>query len=175
MTITEALAEIKLIEKKVVTKENHVLGHLWRMQSQPDILGDSDAELKKEIQSVSDLRKRWVEIRKAIAVANSETKIAIDGEEKTILEWLSWKREIAPNELQFHHQVHNRVKAKMDEIASRPSLFRDQKEDNVVKLDSLKLNVDYSLHVTAASKVQEVLDKLDGQLSLKNATIQLPV
>lgn len=174
ITITEALAEIKLLDKKIENKITKVLNHLYRLETQLDPLGDSKKALEEELQSITDLRRRWTGLRGGIATANLANKITIEGEERTIFEWLTWKREIATREIHMHQQIHQLAKKKMDELNARPALYKTA-ADAEVKVDKLVLNVDYAHHIKKAEELQTKLDKLDGQLSLKNATISFEV
>lgn len=98
MTITEALAEIKTIFKRIETKKNSIGQYMYRLENQKDPLekdGGSAEFIQRELQAISDLEERVVALRRAIAEANCNTTIEVDGVKRTIEDWLIWRREIA--------------------------------------------------------------------------------
>src|SRR5271154_1619796 len=104
MTITEALSEVKLIEKKVTKKRETVMQNLVRAEHIPDAFvneGGSNKVLTSEIQSIQDLSLRLEKIRASIARANLDHDITLNEKTKSIHEWLTWKRETAEKEGQF--------------------------------------------------------------------------
>jgi hypothetical protein len=173
MTITEGLAEIKLIAKKVASKQTFVLEHLVREDHVEDPLKDGPATIAKELQSIGDLYRRIMDIRAAIAKANIQNEIEIDGNKRSIYDWLTWKREIAVSEIGFVSNVHTRTKQLLDKAARQPTAYKDANGDP--KFVKVTPNVDYPAFAKKAQEMQETLDKLDGQLSLKNATIVIEV
>ncbi len=66
MTITEALAEIKTIGKRLEKKKQAVLTNIGRDSRLKDPLDDSVKFVKEERQAIEDLEKRIVTIRTAI-------------------------------------------------------------------------------------------------------------
>lgn len=177
ITITEALAELKLIKSKVEKKKNFILANVARQEGAKDQLeksGGTTAVLAQELQAVGDLQERLVKIRTAIATANSSTSVEIGGVKRTIAEWLIWRRDVAPLIKNFEKDLAmgiGRVKAeaqrsgyqivKNGEAASKPT-------DVIVEVDEMKLQQN-------AENTQEILDTLDGKLSLHNATVQVEV
>ena len=98
LTITEALAEIKTINKRLQTKRQNTLQYVARDARVKDPLereGGSVEFLKRERQSIKDLEQRVVAIRTAIQRSNLETRTTIAGRELSIAEWLTWRREIS--------------------------------------------------------------------------------
>lgn len=174
LTITEALAEIKLVEKKIEHKTQFVLANLTRFRHQPDPLKDGPATIKAEMQSIGDLRQRIVDLRSAISKANNEQRIEIGNQSKTIQEWLTWKRECSKHEIDLYNAIHKEVAKKLADNAARPQLYKDKDEDKP-RLAEIETNVNYPEYVEKAQASQETLDKLDGQLSLKNATVLIVV
>lgn len=176
MTITEALAEINLIKKKIAEKETHTM----RMVAHPTHLkdpfqsdGGSVAVLERERQSLQDLRTRFVKIRSAISKANCEHSIEVCGMKKLIFDWLSWKREIYKGEIDYLRAlmgVHLKVQ---NEERSKPQVFEDK--DGKKVLVTYTYNFDISEIQKQIEKVEEIYGKLDGMLSLKNATIVIDV
>ena len=88
-TITEALAEIKTIGKRLEKKRESVKAYLARDSRVKDPLekeGGSTEYVRKERQAISDLEKRVVTIRTAIAKSNLGTAVTIQGMSMTVFE-----------------------------------------------------------------------------------------
>jgi hypothetical protein len=93
LTITEALAEIKTLGKRIQKKEQFVLENL----SRPEIITDphdegSEVVVARERQALGDLRNRWVNLRRGISDANTATTLTVEKTVRTIAEWLIWRR-----------------------------------------------------------------------------------
>ena len=174
MTITEALAEIKLVEKKATTKMAFVRGNLVRAKHVTEAQGGVSREtVAAEVQAISDLQKRLVAIRTGIAKANLETNIIIGERSNNIHGWLSWKREVAEKELSFYKDVFMTVKREMEDSVKNPRCWKDDKgEPHIVEFVT---NLSYEEYAKKAEVAQDLLEKLDGQLSLKNATTVIKI
>lgn len=173
LTITEALAEIKLIDNKIEAKQQFVTANLYRAKHLPDPLGDTKAVVESEVQAIGDLRRRRVKIRKAIAEANLKTEVKIGESTLSIFEWLTWRREVAGNEKSFLRSVHANIKMAIDAVTKTPKFYKDESQEN--KIVEIVPSLDHSVFAKAEAEVQEMLDKLDGLLSLKNATVTIDV
>jgi hypothetical protein len=177
MTITEALAEIKTISKRIQSKREFIGQYEFRVDSLKDPLekdGGSASSIASAFQAVDDLEIRLVSLRQSIAKANDETTISIEGVEKSISEWLIWRREIAPNKALFLHRLAMALTSARDQVRrqpvswNKPNLEQEKTVDIVVSIDEKKLASDREL-------LQNILGQLDGQLSLKNATVLLDI
>jgi hypothetical protein len=172
MTITEALAEVKLINEKIEKKRTFVLDNLTRIKQLADPLqskGGSMAALAAEMQSINDLEARLVEIRAAIMHANMMHTAECMGMHKTLYGWLVWKREIAGNK-SFHYQsIYTNTKKKIDEAARAPSVYT--KDDQTKEVVIIEANLPYMEYAAKYEDIKDMLNKLDGVLSLKNATV----
>lgn len=175
ITITESLAELKLIKAKIDKKKAFILQNLGRQEGAKDQLeksGGTSAVLAAEMQAIKDLQERFVRIRSAIATANANSVVEICGIKRSIADWLVWRRDVAPiiKDLERHissgiqgikkgAQQSNFKVLPPNESGSSPT-------DVIISLDEKKL-------AEASEQVQEILDTLDGKLSLHNATVQL--
>jgi len=175
MTITEALAEIKTLVKRIQSKREFIETYQFRIDSLKDPLdkdGGSAKAVSEAQQAVSDLEKRIVLLRSKIAEANSSNTITLEGTELSIENWLIWRREIAPGQERFLNALATRLNNARSQILGQKVSWggtktsEDKQVDLVVNLDEAKLNSD-------KEKIKNILGQLDGQLSLKNATIQL--
>lgn len=174
MTITEALAEIKTIGKRTATNWEFVSARVARPSQIVDPLLDKGgtAEVLRQLrQSSGDLRARVVKIRGAIAKANQETSLSIDGTTRTLADWIIWRREVMPQ-----------TKVELDELAKAINNIRTQARQRGGNLKEQPTEpTDTVLHISetelAADRdhLEKVLGVLDGQLSLKNATTFIEV
>ena len=177
ITITEALAEIKTLNKRIEKKIAFISGYLIRQEGVKDPLekqGGSIKVIEIERQSINDLMERIVFIRTAIAKANNSNEISIEGTKKTIAEWLVWRREVAPLQRVMLENItknlnHYRNEAKKQGVAfisAQASTAESKPTDLVVSIDELAL-------ANELETFEKILGTLDGQLSLANATIQI--
>jgi hypothetical protein len=173
MTITEALAEIKTIDKRISSKQEMISTFLFRLDQVRDPHekdGGSTSVIDKEMQAIKDLEQRKVDIRIAIQKANEETKVSIEGREMSIADWLVWRREVAPNRERFLYTLQASLRQARD--AMRRGAFGQvssgEKTDLVVNIDEKSL-------ADEVEKMKNILGQLDGQLSLKNATVMLNI
>lgn len=167
MTITEALAEIKTILKRIQSKKEFIGQYLIRLENVKDPLekdGGSFKNIEQELQAISDLEDRIVELRRNIQSANEANTITLEGVTKSISDWLTWRREVAS----AHESFLLKVRRTLDDtrVAQRRNFGLEKPQEIVVNVDEKKLSADIE-------KVQNILGQLDGQLSLKNATIVL--
>lgn len=177
LTITEALSEINLINKKITNAKENVYMHSTRVEHMKDPFekeGGSQAFVQSQMQSIEDLKKRLIKIRSSILKANLENELEIDGTKMTISEWLTWKKEVAKDSTEFYSKAFRDCKHKLDRQENAPQVFKDELT-NEVKCIKVIPNVDYAKCLEMTSKLDEVYQKLDGKLSLKNATIIVEV
>lgn len=175
-TITEALAELKTIDKRVEKKVQFVKDNLGRFAMNRDALekeGGSPEVVRAERQAINDLQERTVAIRRAIAKANESEVILVNGASRSIADWLVWRREVAPKRKAFLDQIR-------DGIARARSQAK-QKDSRVVEAAENANATDVVIHVSEKQLAEEIetmetiLGALDGQLSLKNATVTIDV
>jgi hypothetical protein len=177
LTITEALAEVKTITKRIAKKREFIGGYLVRQDKLKDpLLGDggSPAAIAREQQAVNDLESRIISIRRAIADANASTEITLHGITRTISDWLTWRREVAPARQLFNQKARGtlatlRIEAQRKGVALRGS------EVEVTDPNDLIVNVSEVELSKESEELEHILGDLDGQLSLKNATTMIDV
>ena len=173
LTITEALAEIKTIGKRLEKKRQFILNNLGRMDLVKDPFatdGGSSLVLERERQAISDLEQRIVDLRSAIQSINSTTLVTIHGREQSINDWLIWKRDVAPNQRTFLNAIRSqliaiRADAKKKDLSVVPS------GGTVASTTDVVINIDELALANEIEMIEDTLGQLDGQLSLKNATV----
>jgi hypothetical protein len=176
ITITEALSEINLIKKKIQAKQSKIQGMLTQVEHLPDPwaqLGGAQIVIKQEYQSICDLQYRLQLLRTGISAVNLQNEITIGQFIKTIHNWLIWKREIYKSHEQFIRVVNSAVKSYIDQASKSPQVYKD--DTGNVQLVKTKVNIEYPEWQRYEQELMEINEKLDGQLSLKNATILIEV
>jgi hypothetical protein len=178
ITITEALSEINLIKKKVTGKRAQIQQMLIRATHIPDVYekeGGSKAFIEREMQAIADLNLRLIRIRSEISHANLETQITLSEGAFTLTQsihdWLIWKRELVKEQLQFVNSVNTTVKLHIDSVSKQPQVYKD--EEGNIHLVKSEVNIHYPSWVAQQASLNALFEKLDGQLSLKNATVTI--
>ena len=128
--------------------------------------------IAREKQAIADLQDRLINIRSVIQKANAENTIAIENQTKTIVDWLTWRREIAPKEQDFLRNLMQRINS-MRQQAMKQGVSVTEKDagfssDYVVNINERELS-------EKIESLENILGVLDGQLSLKNATIKIEI
>lgn len=176
LTITEALAEIQTVGKRLAKKRDFVAEYLARQEGLKDPLvneGGSVQAIARERQAIRDLEERIVAIRRAIQRANGEHSIAVGGETRSVADWLVWRREIAANQAAFVTQLRQRIQAVRREAQTKGFAVTSAAEARA--LTDVIINVDEGELAAEAERLETIVGELDGQLSLKNATIVVDV
>jgi hypothetical protein len=177
ITITEALAEIKTVAKRIEKKRDFIRAYLSRQEGVRDPLekqGGSFDNIAKEQQSIMDLENRIVTLRRGIQVANETTTVTINGTSRTISDWLVWRREAAP----MHRDFLNSVRQTLNDIregAKRKgaNIINASVVDNNSKPTDIIVNIDEARLANDIEQFEITLGQLDGVLSLKNATVAI--
>lgn len=175
-TITEALSEINLIKKKIESAQQTVLSVLNKPKHLDDAFksdGGSPKLIERQVQSMNDNFSRLEKIRSAVSQANLDTSITVGETTKTIFDWLTWKREVAESHLTFAKNVYTQAKVELDRVARVPQVYKD--EEGKTHLLEIESNVDLGTWLKKQEVLTETLEKLDGQLSLKNATVLVDI
>lgn len=169
ITITEALAEMKTINKRIDNKANFVTANLWRPSIITDALaadGGAEKRVGEEMQAIGDLFLRLERIRVRIQEANQKNLLTVQGQSKSVAAWLAWRKECAPKLKTLFGNL-TRHMAEGNKQARTPAA--GQQPWNVVEHYSTS-------KIQAATEfVDNVLGELDGKLSLFNATCTINV
>lgn len=171
LTITEALAELKTTDKRLVKKREFIQQYIARQDIVKDPLekdGGSVTAIARERQSMNDLTERKIAIRRAIAAKNMEVLLSLGGKVRTITDWLVWRREVAPEAQSFLSSLRAKVVQVRDQTQRQGGQVVESgqgstQKDVVVNISELEL-------AEEIESLEEILGNLDGQLSLKNAT-----
>lgn len=177
LTITEALAELKTLDKRIEKKQQFVAQHLYRQERFKDPLerdGGSVEVLRRERQGINDLIERRIALRTAIAKSNLETTVSINGTSRCVHDWLVWKREAAPKIQQFLSTMAGGINQTREQAKKQgltlvaPGQQASNEADVIVHVNEREL-------ADERENLEMALGQLDGQLSLKNATTTVSV
>lgn len=170
ITITEALAELNLIDKRIVKKQEFIQNYLVRQEALKDPLldqGGSILSIAEERQAINDLQERKISIRRAINDVNSEIEIKVGKDNRTIAEWLIWRREVAPSLQNFLRNINNTIQNARQQVLQKGFQVvqgeAQSDRDFHINLDEKKLSEEIE-------NLEIILETLDGKLSLRNAT-----
>lgn len=175
ITITEGLAEIKTISRRIEKKRKFVIEHLFLNGQLKDPLeseGGSLFAIKKARQSIKDLENRVVKIRAEISKANANNSITVSGETRTIGDWIVWRREVSKESGRFLDEMRATIAEVRRQAGQKQLTVSDAETTSphqvTVYVKELELAEEIEHHAN-------ILGMLDGQLSLKNATILIDV
>lgn len=178
MTITEALAEIKTINKRIEKKRVFVGANLVREDFLRDPLerdGGGEEVMKRELQSIHDLEERVVRIRSAINKKNQEQPLKIGNQERSIADWLVWRREIVPQQQRALETMRNNIATAKQRVSNQTWRNTTTDGDQVNKPIGIHVNLDELKLAQDIEELEKVLGSLDGQLSLLNALTKVEV
>jgi len=172
ITITEALAEIPTLDKRIEKKKEFIGNFLYRQANLRDPHekdGGSAKLIEQEMQAIKDLEERHVKIRLAIQQANSRESITVLGETHTIASWLTWRREVAPLAREFYSRIMKSLNTTRNQAMQKGmQVTTNQTSDSQ---NDIVVNINEKQIAEQAEHLENVLGILDGQLSLKNATV----
>ena len=177
MTITEPLAELKTIKKRIEKKREFVGQYLARQDGVKDPLekdGGSAVVIARERQAVADLETRVVAIRTNIQKVNQATPITVEGITKTIAEWLTWRKEVAPGQQSTLATLRRTIQGVRQQTQQK-GLQTLAPGGTATSPGDVIINVDEGQLAKDAEQLETILGTLDGQLSLKNATVMIEV
>jgi len=176
MTITEALAELKTLSKRVEKKRQFVRMHSARQNALRDPLahdGGSREVLEREMQGIHDLEERIVRIRLAILRVNLDTSLTVGGESRTVQGWLTWRRDVANGQNQFWSTLSNEIQNVRKQAATKGWNVYEE-EGDCGQMDVI-VNVPEKRIHEKSEALATVLGELDGKLSLINATTEVAI
>lgn len=186
MTITEALAEIKTIGKRLEKKKQAVLQNIGRDSRLKDPItleggGGSVEYVASERQAIEDLEKRIVAIRSAIQRSNLATRATVGENSMTVQEWLNFRREVSASRQMFLSTINAAIKQIKDKVSRDGGRVSFAAAAAVATIDGEKKPIEILIHLDEKKLLdeQEGLEKtlgdLDGKLSLLNATTVIDV
>lgn len=177
ITITEALAEIKTISKRIETKRAFIIAYLARPDAVKDPLekdGGSVEANRREMQGIRDLCGRILTLRAGIRRANEKTLVTINGATLSISDWLTWRREVVPILKTFNASIKGQLESARREAKNRDVAIVPQGGTATARGDII-INMDESAFAKSLEDLDITLGTLDGVLSMKNATVTIDI
>ena len=170
ITITEALAEIKTTLARIDKKREAVMRYFSRDGKLRDPLeqdGGSTEFVRRERQAIKDLEEKIVKIRSAIQTINSLTVLSVGNQTRTVIEWLNWRRDVAPKAKGFLTLMANQLNT-VRQYAARSGVSLTESEKGgpteiIITVNEQQLSKEIE-------EMEGTLGTLDGKLSLINAT-----
>ena len=175
-TITEALQEVKTINKRLETKRNALMQYIGRDSRVKDPLereGGSIEYIKRERQAIGDLEERIVKIRAAIQKVNMSTTLVLGARTRSIAEWLTWRREVSAGSNTFLLSMANGLRAARTDLQKKG--LKIVTDDSTAAPGDFVVHVDEKELLGQIEEMVQVLGDLDGKLSLLNATTVIEV
>lgn len=170
MNIATAFAEIRLANKKIEAKRDFIMRNLFLDDRLKDpFIKDGttqQAEVDSALQSISDLKEYILRLNTAIARTNANNSLKVEGVERTVAEWLTWRNRILPVEREMVMNI-----ASMLERTTRDN------RDYGRSVQTPPPNLTYMIGEAWVSKERDRLDtideSLDGMLSVFNAVTEI--
>ncbi len=179
ITITEALQEIKTINKRLEKKRASLGNYLARDVRTRDPLskdGGSEKFVAQERQAIADLEQRIIAIRTDIQRSNLNKTLTLGGQTRSVAEWLTWRREIANGQVTFLKGMYNgilgiknEIQKKGGKVVAGNAVAINESFDPTGPADCV-INVDEKQLLVDQETLEQTLGDLDGKLSLFNAT-----
>jgi len=166
-TIQEVLAWLKYAEPKITKKGASINANIARPANQIDPMlttlpGGTPEFIAREMKSIHDQTEEWIARRVAIQRSNLDTVVDIDGKKRTVAEWIVWKREVYPQLNAIWSQALGQIRR----INAAP-----RKTDEPLPV----FNIQETNIVSDLEALQNTYQKLDGLLSLNNATVTVEI
>lgn len=129
MSITQALAELKLLDKRIQKSLDHVEWAQVKTKSNPLDAEKFTRTARAELQSFLDLVKRRDAIKRAVVTSNATTRVRVGTWEGTVAEAIEYKTSI------FYK---NRLLDTMrNQLLTAKALFKEQQEAVDARLEKL--------------------------------------
>lgn len=177
LRISEAMAEIKLAVKKISTSLDFVMRNLKREDYRKDPFekegSTQEAEVQAAIQSMRDNQLRIVSLKSAINQSNMTTTLTVEGVTQTVAEWLIWRRDVLPISKKILLALANGL---ADVTHSTPSPRRAYTTPTPIEpIPNWVVNVSDRTVLNELQKLETIEERLDGALSVLNATTEIVV
>lgn len=173
ITITEALAELKTIAARIKKNRDAIVRYSFRPGDRKDPLekeGGSEKFVAEKRQAISDLQKRFVDIRTAIMSVNLVTKLTLHDQTMSLQEWLTWRRDISVGEMQFLTAMTTTLDQHRRQV---PAQTYRRPEEPAAETPQLVVAFSEKTLAEETEKLQQLIGDLDGKLALMNATVKI--
>lgn len=149
MTIHQALAELKTLEKRICTKIDRLDVCVANKHSNKKIRGEEIKNYvengKADYESVTDLIARQFAIKKAVTQSNAITKVKIGGKEYTIAEAIAMKTSGIELKERLYINISTRFASEKNVCDNNNRLLSDKADDYIISMyggGDKKTNID---------------------------------
>jgi hypothetical protein len=129
MSITQALAELKLLDKRIQKSLDHVTWADVKTKSHPVDTDKFARTAHAEYQSFTDLVKRRDTIKRAVVLSNASTRVKVGDWEGTVAEAIEYKTSIV-----YKRRLLDTLR---DQLFTAKERFREQQEAVDARLEKL--------------------------------------
>jgi hypothetical protein len=129
MSITQALAELKLLDKRIQKSLDHVEWADVKTKSNPLDTEKFTRTARAELQSFVDLVKRYDTIKRAVVLSNATTRVKVGTWRGTVAEAIEYKRSIF-----YKRRLLDTMK---NQLLTVKELFKQQQEAVDARLEKL--------------------------------------
>jgi len=120
---------------------------------------------------MNDLLKRIVDIRRAIRQANEETTVIVNKNKMSIADWLTWRRDCAPEDQATKLQINSQLSSIRTQLGKQGRSATSNEKD--AKAEDFIIHLNEVVFAERSEAMERTLGELDGALSMMNATVQL--
>ena len=177
ITITEALQELKTIDKRIASAKDFVLSYGVRQGTTIDPLdleGGSHKAVPAKLDSIRDLLERKVSIRSAINAKNASTEVTVSGQTRTVADWIIWRREAFKQEIEAWAALQRKVLDARQQCASKNIQLKED-GSQPSKVNEAACFIPEGAISKRIQQLQEIESTLDGKLSVVNATTTITI
>jgi hypothetical protein len=129
MSITQALAELKLLDKRIQKSLDSVEWASVKTKSNPLDTEKFTRNARAEFQSFTDLVKRYDSIKRAVVLSNATTRVRVGTWEGTVAEAIEYKRSI--------YYKRRLLDAMKNQLLTVKELYKQQQEAVDARLEKL--------------------------------------
>ena len=167
-TIVEALKRLRRIEKKITSNNAEVTRYASGLSSRKPLFDTEDKQLqevKSLTQSSVDLVQEYLKLKRRIDLTNLAITVDIEGQRRTIAEWLIVKRKTA--------DLMIGVFSALDDSAASAARREDRMYSGEGKSPQVVKYYKEEAKMKELRSWQDVKEAIDGRLEVVNATTSL--
>lgn len=165
--LIEGMKRLKVIEKRMESNMNAIGRYSSGIDTMKEAFGSAEGQKKEVdslIQSNTDLMEEYISLKERINHTNLTVKVALDGKNRSLNEWLILKRKMARMmELTF---------GALSEHAGQRMLL-DSRTRGEEKQPNLQRYYDEDAKNKGMRKWQDLFNDIDARLEVVNATTPL--
>jgi len=176
LTLTEAFAEIAAIDRHLARKR-HLL-HLLAIR--PGYLRDPLASAgglaavaAQQQAAIEALEERWIVIRRAVRAVAQSVTITLGAETRPMADWLEWRRKVAYEQRKCLRTLREQIDDAWREARAANAAYAEG--DGPDHAFGILVNLNEQELARQTELLEEAISGLEGQLSLKSATLTIEI